>query len=140
MFATWLTALMLALWIKREGAAGRSVLAVPRRWLASLRRGHVLVALGMAGLMLGLVWLMKADGAMIVALGWPEIAAVTAAIDLPALVDLAVIALLAAGQARFGTLHRRSDTKRPRVLRRRTRRALSKRSANDDEDRWRLAA
>jgi len=139
MFASWLTALLLMVWIRREMAAGRSVFDLPRRWLAKLHRKHMLFALAIVGLMVGLVWLMKADGAMIIALGWPEIATLAASFDVPALLDLAVIAIVSAGQARLGTPRRTRGGARPRsnrVSRRRT----SVHAANDDEDRRRRAA
>ena len=136
MFASWLTVLMLMLWARREVNAWRALFAAPRRWLARLGRGHVLFAVALAGAMIGLVWLMKADGAMLVAFGWPEVAALSTMIDLPALIDIAVIALVAAGQAGYGRVTRTARLRRRRTLRSATRRT----PANDDEDRLPQAA
>ncbi|WP_267388833.1 hypothetical protein [Sphingomonas sp. GC_Shp_3] len=138
MFASWLTVLLLMLWARREVNAGRALFAAPRRRLGRLGRGHVLFAVAMAGVMIGLVWLMKADGAMLVAFGWPEVAALSTMIDLPALIDIAVIALVAAGQAGFGRVARAA---RPHPRQRRTLRSPTRRTpVNDDEGRLRRAA
>ena len=138
--------LWLALWTAGDTPVGRTL----RRWmverpavrLSGISRGQVLLMLTLAGIAVALIWLLENDGRMLVAMGLPEMASLAVAIDAASLLDLALVAMIAASTIRVRAVstwvRQRIAPRRSRARTVRTRR--SKPPANDDEDRPALAA
>ncbi len=101
MLALTLAGLWLMMGIGRHTPIGRglhrALVEAPCRWLSGISRGQVLLTVLILAIVVGVVWLLENDGRMLVAMGLPEFMGFAAAIDLPALLDLAAVAMVAAG-------------------------------------------
>jgi hypothetical protein len=139
-----LTLILLGLWgvmlAGRRLPVGRALhrllVELPCRRMAAITRGQLLLAILMLSLVVGLVWLLEDDGRMLVAMGLPDMMAVAVAIDLSALLDLAAVAVLAAGITGISVIRswlsqRFVRARRPRAIRVRG----PHRPSNDDEER-----
>ncbi|THD36085.1 MAG: hypothetical protein E7773_09115 [Sphingomonas sp.] len=141
-----LLGLLLALRVAEGTPIGRTLqlwlLERPASRLSRISRGHLLLFLTIAGVAVGLIWLLENDGRMLVAMGLPDVVGLAMTIDAASLIDLALVAVIAASAIRVravvGWVHQRAALRRPRTRTVRTRRA--KPPANDDEDRPALAA
>lgn len=141
---------LLTLWMALLTAQGtpagktmyRLMVEAPARRLSRITRGQVLFTLLTLSIIVSLVWLLENDGRMLVTMGLPEFVSFGAAIDLSALLDLAVVAVIAATTIRVRTvtawLARKIAPRRPRA--RRTRIQRPHPPANDDERRPAFAA
>lgn len=145
-----LIALALGLWLLSRAADGTPIGRTMRRWLVErpaerlsrISRGQVLLMLTLAGIAIALVWLLEDDGRMLVAFGLPDVAGLAVAIDLGTLLDVTLVAIVAASTIRVravvASLRARPMPRRPRPRTVRTRRPRP--PANDGEDRPALAA
>lgn len=145
-----LTAILIGLWALMlagpDTPIGRGMhrllVALPCRKLAAISRGQVLLTVLLLTIMTVLVWLFENDGRMLVMMGMPEVMGFAAAIDLSALLDLAVVAVIAAGTVRVRAVRAwlaRRVAGRPSARRRAIRVRRPSRPANDDGDRPGLA-
>jgi hypothetical protein len=143
MLAIFLAGLWLILWIGRETPIGRGLhrimVQAPCRWLADISRGQVLFVILLLGIVVGTIWLLDNDGRMLLTMGLPEFMGFAGAIDLSALLDLAAVAVIAAGAVRvkaiktwLATRIARPQSRQRQVRTRRTRRP-DRASANDDD-------
>lgn len=143
---TALIGIWLTMWLARGTPIGatmhRILVERPAAFLSRINRGHVLFWLLTLSIVAAIVWLLEGDGRMLVSMGLPEFVSFAAAIDLSALLDLALVAVIAASTIRVRAVRiwvgqhiapRRPRARRPRVQRLR-------KPANDDEDRRALAA
>jgi hypothetical protein len=132
MLAILLAGSWLMMWIGRDTPIGqglhRVMVEAPNRWLTSITRGQVLFVILLLGIVVGTIWLLENDGRM----------GFAGAIDLSALLDLAAVAVIAAGtirvkavKARLTTRFARPAARQRQVRARRTRRP-DRPSANDD--------
>jgi hypothetical protein len=141
-----LLGLCLTMVVSRGTPAGDTLrhwlVDTPALRLSRISRGHILFMLLTLAIIVVLVWLLENDGRMLVTMGLPEFVSFGAAIDLSALLDLAVVAAIAATAIRFRAvtswLRHQIAPRRPRA--RRTRVQRLRPPANDDEDRQALAA
>ncbi len=143
MLVTLLTGLWLMIWLGRDTPIGRGLprimVALPCRWLASISRGHMLYVVLLLGIVVGPIWLFENDGRMLLTMGLPEFMGFAGAIDLSALLDLAAVAVIAAGTVRVKAVKAwltarfpRPASRRRHARTRRTRRP-DRTSANDDD-------
>lgn len=144
-----LTTLVL-LWLTMLAARGTPVgremhrlfVEFPARRLSGITRGHVLLAMLTLTIIVSVIWLLENDGRMLVSMGLPEFMSFAAAIDLSALLDLTLVAVVAATTIRVrgvvAWIAQRLTPRRPRARRPRVQRL--RKPANDDEDRPALAA
>ncbi len=141
---------LLGLWLAMRVADGTPVGRTLRHWLVDrparrlsrISRGQVLLVLAIVGVSLVLIWLLENDGRMLVAMGLPDVVSLAVAIDAASLLDLTLVAVVAASAIRVRTVASwiRSSA-RPRRSRNRAARTRRMRTpANDDEDRPALAA
>jgi hypothetical protein len=104
MLAIVLAGSWLMMWIGRETPIGRGLHRVmvetPNRWLASITRGQVLFVILLLIIIVGTIWVFENDGRMLLTMGLPEFMGYAGAIDLSALLDLAAVAVIAAGTVR----------------------------------------
>jgi hypothetical protein len=143
MLALTLAGLWLTMWIGRDTPIGRGLHRVmveaPCRWLASISRGQVLFAVLLLTIVVGTIWLLENDGRMLLTFGLPEFMGFASAIDLSALLDLAAVAVIAAGTVRVKAVKVWLTTRfvrpasRQRQVRSRCARRPDRPSANDDD-------
>lgn len=137
--------LWLAIWAAGDTPLGRTL----RRWtverpaarLSRISRGQILLMLTLAGIAVALIWLLENDGRMLVAMGLPDIVGLAMAIDAASLLDLALVAVVAASAIRIRTIATRLRSvaaRRPRARAVRVRRLRP--PANNDDERPALAA
>lgn len=141
---------LLGLWLTLRAARGTPVGTTLQHWLVErpaarlsrISRGQILLFLTIASVAVALIWLLENDGRMLVAMGLPDVVSFAVAIDLSSLLDLAVVAVLAASTIRLRAVGRwvatRLAPRRPRSRSVRPRRLRP--PANDDEARPALAA
>ncbi len=144
--------LLIGSWVMLLAARGtplgamlhRALVAAPAARLLRIQRGQVLLWLVLGGASAALIGVMAEEGRMLVAFGLPDVVAMAGAIDLASMLDLALVAVVAAGSVRVRAIRawlRPRSAGRPRVRAVRTRPAARpERGANDDEDRPALAA
>ncbi len=143
---TALIGIWLAMWIARgtpTGAAMHRVLVErPAAWLARIRRSDMLLWLVILTVTAAVIWLLDNEGRVILSMGLPEFASFAAAVDVSALLDLAVVAIVAATTIRVRAIRTwlggKIAPRRPRARRPHVRR--TRKPANDDEERPALAA
>ena len=141
---------LLGLWLAIWAADGTPIGRTLRNWmverpalrLSRVTRGQILLLLVLAGAALALIWLLENDGRMLVAMGLPDVVSLAIAIDAASLLDLALVAVVAASAIRVRAV---ADwirpTARPRRPRNRvTRTRRTRLPANDDEERPARAA
>ena len=136
----------LAILLAGDTPIGRTLrhwtVARPAARLSRISRGQILLMLTLAGVAVALIWLLENDGRMLVAMGLPDVLGLAMAIDAASLIDLALVAVIAASTVRVRSiatwLRRSAAPRRPRA--RTVRKRRIERPANDDEDRPALAA
>lgn len=141
MLATLLLTLCVTMIVARGTPVGdalqRMLVEAPARQLSRISRSQILFGLLTLSIIVALVWLLENDGRMLVTMGLPEFLGFATAIDLSALLDLAVVAVIAAATIRVRTvvtwLSHKIAPRRPRA--RRTRVHRLRPPANDDEER-----
>ncbi|MBN8809232.1 MAG: hypothetical protein J0I47_13485 [Sphingomonas sp.] len=145
-----LIVIALGVWLLLHASEGTPTGRVLHRWLVErpaarlsrISRGQVLLMLTLAVMVVTIIWLLEDDGPALVAFGLPDIAGLAVAIDLGTLLDVALVAVVAFSTVRVRAAGRwiaaRLAPRRPRRRSIRIRRTT--RPANDDEDRWALAA
>jgi hypothetical protein len=141
-----LLGLWLALWAAGNAPTGRTLrhwmVERPAARLSRISRGQILLMLTLTGVAVALIWLLENDGRMLIAMGLPDVLSLAVAIDAASLLDLAVVAVIAASTIRVRAitswLRPRATPRRPRARTIRVRRTRP--PANDDEDRPALAA
>ena len=118
-------------------AIHRMLVEAPARRLSRITRGNLLLAGLILMTVIGVICLLDMEGRMILSMGLPEFAAFAAAVDLSALLDIVVVAVVASSAVRVRTvrawLGQRIAPRRPRARRPRVQRLRP--PANDDEDR-----
>lgn len=140
-----LLGLWLAIWAAGDTPIGRALrngmVERPAARLSRISRGQILLFLTLAGVALALIWLLENDGRMLVAMGLPDVLGLAMAIDAASLLDLALVAVVAASMIRVRAVVnwlRPRATRRPRARSGRVRRVRP--PANDDDERPALAA
>lgn len=140
-----LLGLWLATWAAGDTPVGRTLrhwmVERPAARLSRISRGQILLMLTLAGVAVALIWLLENDGRMLIAMGLPDVVSLAVAIDAASLLDLALVAVIAASTIRVRAV---VNWLRPRAMRRPRARSIRVRPArppaNDDEDRPALAA
>ncbi len=142
-------AILVGLWASLLLARGTPAGALLHRWLveapahrlSKITRGHLLFAGLTLAIIVSVIWVLQSDGRMILSMGLPEFFSFAAAVDLSAILDLAVVAVIAATTLRVGAIRtwlvQRIAPRRPRARRPRAQR--TRKPANDDEDRRAVA-
>ncbi|WP_375397769.1 hypothetical protein [uncultured Sphingomonas sp.] len=144
-----LTGISLGLWLAMAMAMAdgtpigrmlhRILVAWPAGRLSRINRGQMLLAILLLTATAGIVWLLEDDGRMLVIMGWPEVMGMAAAIDLSALLDLTLVALVAASTIRVRAVTAWIAA-RTRPIRRAPRRRRARRAAsppvNDDDEQY----
>ena len=141
--------ILITLWAmllaSRGTAAGRILhrwlVEAPARWLARITRGHVLMASATLIVVATVIWVMQADGLIVLGMAAPDMFVMASMVDVSMLLDVTLVAIAAASMLRVRAIRHWIGHIAPRRPRARAVRVRRERPpANDDEDRpgWAL--